>query len=162
WTVTLTGGGAVGRVSLVDVNTKRVFGEFTMPSGLMRSFIVPPEAAGQDTTSVYYDGFLDTCFLYDQAVALVAFLTTGEQAASASKRPRRSWSTRFSRCKARTAASRSVQARRRFTTAVLPASSASARWPGFATRCCSAINRSSSPGSRRPRQTPQRRASTTS
>jgi hypothetical protein len=83
WIVTLTGGGAVGRVSLVDVNTKRVYGEFTMPSGLMRSFIVPPEAAGQDTTSVYYNGFLDTCFLYDQAVALVAFLTLGEQPAAA-------------------------------------------------------------------------------
>ena len=47
--VTLAGGGAVGRVSLVNVNTKRIYGEFTMPTGLMRSFIVPPNAAGQDT-----------------------------------------------------------------------------------------------------------------
>jgi hypothetical protein len=83
WRVTLAGGGAVGRVSLVNVNTKRIYGEFTMPSGLMRSFIVPPNAAGQDTSSVYYDGFLDTCFLYDQAVALAGFLQLGEQAAAA-------------------------------------------------------------------------------
>ena len=82
WQVPLAGGGAVGRVALVDVNTRRVLGEHTMPTGLMRSFIVPPEGAGQDTTSVYYDGFLDTCFLYDQAVALIAFLQMGERDAA--------------------------------------------------------------------------------
>jgi phage-related protein len=82
WQADLTGGGAVGRVSLVHVNSKRIIGEYTMPTGLMRSFIVPPDEAGQDTTSVYYDGFLDSCFLYDQAVALVALLQMGERAAA--------------------------------------------------------------------------------
>jgi phage-related protein len=78
----LAAGGAVGRVSLVNVNTRRILGQYTMPSGLMRSFIVPASDAGQDTTSVYYDGFQDTCFLYDQSVALVAFLTLGETTAA--------------------------------------------------------------------------------
>lgn len=83
WAVTLAGAGAVGRVSLVNINTKRVLGEYTMPTGLIRSFIVPPDQAGQDTGSVYYDGFLDSCYLYDQAVALIAYLTAGEQEAAA-------------------------------------------------------------------------------
>ena len=83
WTVTATGGGAVGRVSLVDVNTKRVLGMFTMPSGLVRSFNVPAKDSGQTVADVYYDGFLDNCFLYDQAVALIAFLQMGEQTAAA-------------------------------------------------------------------------------
>lgn len=71
---------AIGRVSLVDVNTKRVYGEYTMPSGLMRSYVVPPQAAGQNASGVYYDGFMDTCFLYDQAVALIGLLALGERA----------------------------------------------------------------------------------
>jgi len=54
-----------------------------MPSGLMRSFIVPPRATGQNMTSVYYDGFMDTCFLYDQAVALIGLLALGEKEAAA-------------------------------------------------------------------------------
>lgn len=78
WAVTLAPP-AIGRVSLVNVNTKRIYGEFTMPSGLMRSFVVPPQGAGQNTTSVYYDGFMDTCFLYDQAVALIALMALGER-----------------------------------------------------------------------------------
>jgi phage-related protein len=84
WSVpALPGDGSVARVSLVNTNTKRVYGEFTMPTGLMRSFVVPASDSGQNTASVYYDGFLDTCFLYDQAVALIAFLTAGEQQAAA-------------------------------------------------------------------------------
>jgi len=82
WTVTLAPP-SLGRVSLVNVSTKRIYGEYTMPSGLMRSYIVPPQAAGQNTTSVYYDGFMDTCFLYDQAVALIALLALDEQEAAA-------------------------------------------------------------------------------
>jgi hypothetical protein len=69
----------VGRVSLVDVNTKRIYGEYTMPSGLLRSFNVPAVQAGQTPDDVYYDGFNDACFLYDQAVALIAFLQLGER-----------------------------------------------------------------------------------
>jgi hypothetical protein len=80
WSVPLAGAGAIGRVTLVNVNTKRILGQYTMPSGLARSFIVPPDQAGQDNTSVYYDGFLDTCFLYDQAVALIGYLQMGQQA----------------------------------------------------------------------------------
>jgi hypothetical protein len=83
WSVPLAGGGASGNVRLVDLNGKRVLGEWTMPSGLMRSYIVPPAEAGQDTTSVYYDGFMGTCFLYDQAVALIALLQAGRQQAAA-------------------------------------------------------------------------------
>jgi hypothetical protein len=79
WQVALAGGGAIPRASLVNVNTKRVYAELTAPSGLMRSFIVPPDQAGQDTTSVYYDGFMDTCFLYDQAVALIGLLQLGQR-----------------------------------------------------------------------------------
>ena len=70
---------ASARVSLVDVNTKRIYGEYTMPSGLVRSFNVPAAQAGQTPDDVYYDGFNDTCFLYDQAVALIAFLQLGER-----------------------------------------------------------------------------------
>ena len=70
---------SVGRVSLVDVNTKRIYGEYTMPSGLLRSFNVPAVQAGQTPDDVYYDGFNDACFLYDQAVALIAFLQLGER-----------------------------------------------------------------------------------
>ncbi|MDI1265274.1 MAG: hypothetical protein PS018_18665, partial [bacterium] len=72
----------IGRVSLVDVNTKRIYGEHTMPSGLLRSFNVPANKAGQSTASVYYDGFNDTCFLYDQAVALIAYLQLGDEEAA--------------------------------------------------------------------------------
>ena len=71
-----------------------------MPTGLMRCFIVPPNAAGQDTSSVYYDGFLDTCFLYDQAVALV-----GLPAARRAGRRGASWSMRCWPCRTTTAAS---------------------------------------------------------
>jgi hypothetical protein len=73
----------VGRVSLVHVSTKRVLGQYTMPTGLMRSYNVPAADAGQNTSSVYYDGFMDACFLYDQAVALLAFLQMGQQSAAA-------------------------------------------------------------------------------
>jgi hypothetical protein len=75
----------VGRVSLVDVNTKRIYGEYTMPSGLLRSFNVPAVQTGQTPDDVYYDGFNDACFLYDQAVALIAFLQLGER--DARRRP---------------------------------------------------------------------------
>lgn len=82
WSVTLAPKG-VGRVSLVDVNTKRICGEYTMPSGLIRSFIVPAADSGQrPIKDVYYDAFNDTCFLYDQAVALIALLQLGERAAA--------------------------------------------------------------------------------
>ena len=82
WAVSLVPKG-VGRVSLVDVNTKRICGEYTMPSGLIRSFIVPAADAGQrPLKDVYYDAFNDTCFLYDQAVALIALLQLGERAAA--------------------------------------------------------------------------------
>jgi hypothetical protein len=81
WSVTLVPPGT-GRVSLVDVNTKRIYGEYTMPSGLLRSFNVPAADAGQTTADVYYDAFNDTCFLYDQAVALIAFLQLGERDAA--------------------------------------------------------------------------------
>jgi hypothetical protein len=82
WSVS-TSIGKVGRILLVDVNTKRIYGQYTMPSGLLRSYNVPAAAAGQNTTSVYYDGFMDTCFLYDQAVTLVAFLQMGKREAAA-------------------------------------------------------------------------------
>ena len=72
----------IGRVRLVDINTKRVFGEHTMPSGLARSYNVPAQQAGQSTGSVYYDGFLDTCFLYDQAVLLIALIQQSEWTAA--------------------------------------------------------------------------------
>ena len=81
WSVTLVPPGT-GRISLVDVGTKRVYGEYTMPSGLLRSFNVPAADAGQTTAEVYYDAFNDTCFLYDQAVALIAFLQLGERDAA--------------------------------------------------------------------------------
>jgi hypothetical protein len=72
----------IGRMRLVDINTKRIFGEHTMSSGLARSYNVPASEAGQTTTSVYYDGFLDTCFLYDQAVMLIALIQQGEWTAA--------------------------------------------------------------------------------
>jgi hypothetical protein len=81
WAVALKPPG-VGRVSLVDVNTKRIYGECTMPSGLLRSYNVGAADAGQVPTDVYYDGFNDACFLYDQAVALIAFLQLGEREAA--------------------------------------------------------------------------------
>ncbi len=82
WSVTLAPKG-VGRVSLVDMNTRRTCGEYTMPSGLIRSFIVPAADSGQrPIKDVYYDAFNDTCFLYDQAVALIALLQLGERAAA--------------------------------------------------------------------------------
>ena len=81
WSVTLVPPGT-GRVSLVDVGTKRIYGEYTMPSGLLRSFNVPAADAGQTTAEIYYDAFNDTCFLYDQAVALIAFLQLGERDAA--------------------------------------------------------------------------------
>ena len=82
WSVSLSPPN-VGRVSLVDVNTRRVLGQYTMPSGLLRSYNVPAASFGQTTLQLYYDDFNDTCFLYDQAVALIAFLQTGQQAAAA-------------------------------------------------------------------------------
>ena len=81
WSAALVQHG-ISRVSLVDVNTKRIFGEYTMPSGLIRSFNVPAADAGQSTKSVYYDSFNDTCFLYDQAVVLIACLQLGERKAA--------------------------------------------------------------------------------
>jgi hypothetical protein len=72
----------IGRVSLVDVGSKRVLGEYTMASGLLRSFNVPAADAGQTPDDVYYDGFNDACFLYDQAVALIALLQLGERKAA--------------------------------------------------------------------------------
>lgn|GEM_PF-2121673 len=81
WSVTLAPPG-IGRVSLVDVGTRRIYGEYTMPSGLLRSFNVPAADAGQTTDEVYYDAFNDTCFLYDQAIALIAFLQLGERDAA--------------------------------------------------------------------------------
>lgn len=81
WSVTLAPSG-IGRVSLVDANTKRIYGEYTMPSGLLRSFNVPAADAGQTADEVYYDAFNDVCFLYDQAVALIAFLQLGERDAA--------------------------------------------------------------------------------
>ena len=42
---------SVGRVSLVDVGCKRVYGEYTMASGLLRSFNVPAADAGQLLTT---------------------------------------------------------------------------------------------------------------
>ncbi len=81
WSVTLEPLG-IGRVSLVDVSTKRVYGEYTMPSGLLRSYNVPAADAGQTPDEVYFDAFNDTCFLYDQAVALIAFLQLGERDAA--------------------------------------------------------------------------------
>jgi hypothetical protein len=82
WSVTLMPP-KVGRVSLVDVNTKRVLGTCTMPSGLLRSYNLRAADFGQTTADLYYDDFNDTCFLYDQAVALIAFLQIGQQAAAA-------------------------------------------------------------------------------
>jgi hypothetical protein len=82
WAVTLTPPN-VGRVSLVDVNTRRMLGQYTMPSGLLRSYNVRGSDFGQTTAALYYDDFNDTCFLYDQAVALIAFLQAGERAAAA-------------------------------------------------------------------------------
>jgi hypothetical protein len=82
WSVTLIPPN-VGRVSLVDVNTKRMLGQCTMPSGFLRSYNVPASSFGQTTADLYYDDFNDTCFLYDQAVALIAFLQTGQLAAAA-------------------------------------------------------------------------------
>ncbi|HTG20185.1 MAG TPA: hypothetical protein VK681_09080 [Reyranella sp.] len=82
WAVTLRPPG-IGRVALVDVNTRRIYGECTMPSGLLRSYNVPAADAGQMPGDVYYDAFNDACFLYDQAVALIAFLQLGERAAAA-------------------------------------------------------------------------------
>jgi len=82
WEVALQPPG-VGRVSLVDVGSKRVYGQYTMPSGLLRSFNVPAADAGQTPDDVYYDGFNDACFLYDQAVALIALLQLGERDAAA-------------------------------------------------------------------------------
>ena len=81
WSVSLVPPG-IGRVSLVDVGTKRLYGEYSMPSGLLRSFNVPAADAGQTTDEVYYDGFNDSCFLYDQAVALIAFLQLGDRDAA--------------------------------------------------------------------------------
>jgi hypothetical protein len=78
WEIALQPPG-IGRVSLVDVGSKRVLGEHTMPSGLLRSFNVPAAEAGQTPDDVYYDGFNDACFLYDQAVALIALLQLGER-----------------------------------------------------------------------------------
>ena len=72
----------IGRVRLVDINTKRIYGEHSMPSGLARSYNVPAAEAGQSTDSIYYDGFLDTCFLYDQAVALIGLIQQGEWTAA--------------------------------------------------------------------------------
>ncbi len=82
WAVPLRPPG-IGRVSLVDVNTRRIYGECTMPSGLLRSYNVPAADAGQTPGDVYYDAFNDACFLYDQAVALIAFLQLGERDAAA-------------------------------------------------------------------------------
>ena len=82
WSVDLSPPG-VGRVSLVDVNTKRIYGEYTMPSGLLRSYNVPAADAGQSENEVYSDEFNNACFLYDQAVALIAFLQLGERQAAA-------------------------------------------------------------------------------
>jgi hypothetical protein len=72
----------IGRVQLVDLNTKRVLGQHTMSSGLARSYNVPAAEAGQTTSNIYYDGFLDTCFLYDQAVILIAYIQQGEWTAA--------------------------------------------------------------------------------
>ena len=82
WSVALQPAG-IGRVSLVDVNTKRIYGECTMPSGLLRSYNVPAADSGQTPGDVYYDEFNDVGFLYDQAVALIAFLQLGERDAAA-------------------------------------------------------------------------------
>lgn len=81
WSVELIPPG-VGRVSLVDVGTKRIYGEYTMPSGLLRSYNVPAADAGQTPGDIYYDDFNDVCFLYDQAVSLIAFLQLGEREAA--------------------------------------------------------------------------------
>lgn len=82
WSVVLQPPG-IGRVALVDVNTRRIYGECTMPSGLLRSFNVPAADAGQmPADDVYHDAFNDACFLYDQAVALIAFLQLGERDAA--------------------------------------------------------------------------------
>jgi hypothetical protein len=81
WAVSLRPPG-IGRVALVDVNTRRIYGEYTMPSGLLRSYNVPAADAGQMPGDVYYDDFNDACFLYDQAVALIAFLQLGERDAA--------------------------------------------------------------------------------
>jgi hypothetical protein len=72
----------IGRVRLVDINTQRIFGEHTMPSGLARSYNVPAAQAGQSPDSIYYDGFLDTCFLYDQAVMLIGLIQQSEWTAA--------------------------------------------------------------------------------
>ena len=82
WSATLVPG-SIGRVSLVNINTGRVYGEYTMPSGLLRSYNVPAEDMGQTLRDVYHDAFNDCCFLYDQAVALIAFLQVGEKKAAA-------------------------------------------------------------------------------
>jgi hypothetical protein len=82
WAVALRPPG-IGRVALVDVNTKRIYSECTMPSGLLRSYNVPAADAGQTPGDVYYDEFNDACFLYDQAVALIGFLQLGERDAAA-------------------------------------------------------------------------------
>jgi hypothetical protein len=74
----------VGRVRLVDMNTRKVLGEHSMRTGLARSYNVPASDFGQTTTGVYYDTFLDACALYDQAVMLIALLQQGEWAAAQS------------------------------------------------------------------------------
>ena len=128
WSVALQPAG-IGRVSLVDVNTKRIYGECTMPSGLLRSYNVPAADSGQMPGDVYYDEFNDACFLYDQAVALIAFLQLGERDAAA-RWWMRSWPSRTP-----TAASRSPPTSPCCSSG--PAASfASARWLGWVMRCC--------------------------
>jgi hypothetical protein len=81
WSVTHTQH-AIGRVNLLNLNTKRVLGQTTMPSGLLRSFNTKAEEMGQSPAGAYYDSFRDRCYLYDQAIALISFIQTGNQDAA--------------------------------------------------------------------------------
>ena len=100
---------AVGRVSLVNVNTRRV-----SASTRCRSGCCAPTSCRRrlrpDHDHLYYDGFNDTCFLYDQAVALIAFLQLGEHEAAA-QAGRRAAASRTPTAASRSRATRSTARR---------------------------------------------------
>lgn len=78
WSGTAPGGYC--RVRLFDATTKRVYGQWSLRSGLVRSYNVPADQVAQTPASgVYYDAFNDTCFIYDQALALITYMQRGEE-----------------------------------------------------------------------------------
>lgn len=77
WSVILIPPGT-GQVRLVDNNTRRILGQYTMETGLLRSFNVPADKYVQNLVDgVYYEEFSDTAFLYDQGVALIGLIQMG-------------------------------------------------------------------------------------